>query len=104
MEYHHAKARRLMASQPRKAAFLAATGGFKTVIARVADGETITDIAAQHGMSCSWLSGQLGKPKWREAYHAAKRQRAEVFGDKARRVIEEAPVDSREGLRKAELL
>ena len=92
-----------MAAQPKKRAFIKASGGFKAVIERIANGERLGKIAHEYGMSHNWLSTELNKPRYRGAYLAAKALRAEILAEQGLEILQNAPVE-RDHLRKAELL
>lgn len=54
------------------------TGGFEALLARVADGEMLRDIALEYATSPAQLSWLLTRPEWKEKYDEAKKIAASV--------------------------
>jgi hypothetical protein len=94
-----------MASQPFKRAFevqVRQRGGWREILDRIRNSETVASIAKDYGCSRPWLARQLNHPDRREAYEVAKKEAGEAHAEKATEIADTVP-ESRDAVAKARL-
>jgi transposase-like protein len=81
------------------ASMVADQGGVRRLLERIADGETITDIARELGVSRAYLSSWLARRAGRDAVDRAHREAAGAYADQIQRLAGTTTEDNSRGRR-----
>jgi len=81
------------------ASLVADQGGVRRLLERIADGETITDLAREFGVSRSYLSSWLARRAGRDAVDRAHREAAGAYAEQIKGLAATTTEDNRKGRR-----